>query len=321
MLDYHPAMVLEDLHELIETLQGRIDVHIADLQKSEALTRYALIDPLLRELGWDTADPNQVRVELPLAKGYAQQGFADYALLGTDGKPRVVVEAKSLGTSLQQAAMQALGYCNALGFPYFAVTDGRFWELYETFRPVPLPEKLVMKLDLKGPIARTCLDSMALWRSGVVDGSMVAGASPVVGPAAIEPSPPTTRQSIESSPEWRHVSDFKPQGGSKPAEVRFPDETVAVALSWADLIAEIVRWLSSEGYLSKDHLPIRLGKANSYFLSLDNDKGNGQPFQSFRVVDGWYMHANYNAAAHMNNARGVIQRVGLNPADFAVRLQ
>ena len=243
-------MVLEDLHDLVETVQSRIDAHFAELQKSEALTRYALIDPLLRELGWDTADPNQVRVELPLAKGYAQQGFADYALLGTDGKPRVVVEAKSLGSSLQQAAMQALGYCNALGFPSFAVTDGRFWELYETFRPLPLPEKLVMKLDLKGPIARTCLDSMALWRSGVVDGSMVAGASPVVGPAAIEPVPPTHGQSSDLSPEWRRISDFKPQGGSKPADVLFPDETVAAALSWADVIAEIVRWLKSGGHLA-----------------------------------------------------------------------
>ena len=56
-------MVLDDLHELIETLQTRIDQHASALQQSEALTRYALIDPLLRALGWDTGDPSQVLVE------------------------------------------------------------------------------------------------------------------------------------------------------------------------------------------------------------------------------------------------------------------
>ena len=62
-------MVLEELHELVEALKARIDAHSVELQKSEALTRYALIDPLLRALGWDTADPSQVLVEFRSASG------------------------------------------------------------------------------------------------------------------------------------------------------------------------------------------------------------------------------------------------------------
>ena len=75
-------MPLEQLHSLVETLKERIKEHNDALRGSEWLTRYALIDPLLRELGWDTADPALVMPEYRLGNGRA-----DYALLGVDGKP------------------------------------------------------------------------------------------------------------------------------------------------------------------------------------------------------------------------------------------
>ena len=61
-------MILESLLELVETLKARIDTHGDQLRQSEALTRYALIDPLLRELGWDTEDPDvKVSTVFPIA--------------------------------------------------------------------------------------------------------------------------------------------------------------------------------------------------------------------------------------------------------------
>ena len=53
-------MPMEGLLALVERLIDRIDAHGATLRGSEALTRYALIDPMLRELGWDTSDPDMV---------------------------------------------------------------------------------------------------------------------------------------------------------------------------------------------------------------------------------------------------------------------
>ena len=60
---YPRVMLLEELLSVVETLRGRIAAHGPALRQSEALTRYALIDPLLRGLSWDTADPSQVVVE------------------------------------------------------------------------------------------------------------------------------------------------------------------------------------------------------------------------------------------------------------------
>lgn len=47
----YDGMLLDDLCEVIEKLQQRITDHQDKLRLSEALTRNALVDPLLRALG------------------------------------------------------------------------------------------------------------------------------------------------------------------------------------------------------------------------------------------------------------------------------
>ncbi len=135
-------MPLDDLYQVIEKLRERIENHRDKLNQSEALTRNALVDPLLRTLGWDTEDPALVMPEYKLGNG-----FADYALL-TDGKPAIVVEAKKLGTALDSASSQGINYCINDGIKYFAATDGRKWDVYETHRPVPIAEKKIVSFDI-----------------------------------------------------------------------------------------------------------------------------------------------------------------------------
>ena len=89
-------MLLESLLECVSEIRERIDAHGDALRKSETQTCYALIDPLLRVLGWDTKDPDLVVPEYN-----SGNGCADYALLN-GGRPAMMVEAKSLDTPLDQ---------------------------------------------------------------------------------------------------------------------------------------------------------------------------------------------------------------------------
>ena len=114
-------MPLDDLFTLIHELRERIDTHGAALKQSEALTRYALIDPLLRALGWNTADPALVVPEYTARAS----GSADYALLDGNGKPLMMVEAKKLDTPLRDALDQGILYCAHGGHQALCVTDGR----------------------------------------------------------------------------------------------------------------------------------------------------------------------------------------------------
>jgi hypothetical protein len=70
----------------------------------------ALIDPLLRALGWDVFDPEVVTPEYKV-----EGGWADYALLRADGRPAATVEAKKLGEVLGSHRMRLLNYANASG--------------------------------------------------------------------------------------------------------------------------------------------------------------------------------------------------------------
>ena len=62
-------MLLDELVRCLEVLQGRIRSHTAALQRNEAQTRLALIDPLLRALDWDVSDPGMVTPEYPVENG------------------------------------------------------------------------------------------------------------------------------------------------------------------------------------------------------------------------------------------------------------
>ena len=199
-------MLLDELVALIETLRVRIGEHGQALSQSEALTRYALIDPLLRGLGWDTGDPAQVIPEYPVSSAGKGVTFADYALLNREGQPVIVVEAKSLQSDLKPAAVQALGYCSENGFPHFAVTDGRHWRLYETFRAVPLEQRLIVELDMQQSAAQTALAALALWRPSASESMVHTASAPVIAhqpdraPAIPSLPPPSQPMEMAGTP-------------------------------------------------------------------------------------------------------------------------
>lgn len=118
-------MLLGELVGCIELLQERIRSHRDALRENETRTRMALIDPLLRALGWDVFDPGMVKPEYKV-----EGGWADYALLRSDGRPAATVEAKKLGEALSSHRMQMLNCANASGIEYAGLTDGNHWELY-----------------------------------------------------------------------------------------------------------------------------------------------------------------------------------------------
>lgn len=284
-------MPLESLLKLAETLKTRVDVHRDTLGASETLTRYALIDPLLRELGWDTSDPSAVIPEYKTRQGC----IADYALLKA-GKPpsvAIMVEAKKLGTHLRDDSLlsQLLGCCTMEGVNHFAVTDGALWEIYETHKPVPIDQKLVAKFDLLADSpASFCLNALALRR-------------PCVEAGLVEPA----------SDIWHRFSDTGYAKGRKPLELKFPDNSRAGLRGWFSLFEETVRWLSRKGHLTKENCPVTL--KGRCIVCADPPKANG----IWEDVNGLYVHKHNLVKRQFERAMAVIEHVGQNPCQFRVR--
>ena len=118
-----------------------------DESKTEAQTRQNIIDKRLFKSGWKVEDPSQVTSELDIWVGlpdgvskpqhdYQGHQYADYALLGEDGYPLAVVEAKKTSKDARVGQEQARQYAENIqknsgkDMPYNAVinSDQKDWE-------------------------------------------------------------------------------------------------------------------------------------------------------------------------------------------------
>ena len=320
-------MPLDELLTTIVTLRGRIEAHGNALRASEAQTRYALIDPLLRTLGWDTSDPAQVVPEYTLSTGRV-----DYALLA-DGSPVILLEAKSLGTRLGDVARnQAINYWWDEEIDHFAVTDGQRWGIYSTSqRGAPLVEFDV----LQGSPAEVCLKALALWRQSVAEGHVRAGETPVISSAerGTEPRPATTTVPTPSpvSPPstaegWIPLTQQAPGGrGEHPPEIRFPDNSSARLRTWSSIGVEVARWVIEQGLIQRRQLPLQSPRGN-YILATShrhpptNKRPDGRPFEAPAKFGRIYLESHGGPKAVLTKAKAIIQHAGLDPADFKVRL-
>ena len=322
-------MPLESLHSLVETLKERIQDHSAALRVNETLTRYALIDPLLRELGWDTADPALV---IPEYK--SGNGRADYALLGGDGNPAMIVEAKSLGSSLRDSALtQGIQYCLEKGTKYFSLTDGNCWEIYETHRPVPIAEKRVVEFDLRGqPTAEVCLQALALWRPNLEAGSAVAGNATLMQPKHVSPEPepkPIVVEPVAIVPDesqWQSLSNLKPASWANPPKgIIFPNNSSEHIENWKGIVVEVTKWLANEGHLDASKCPIPYSnRSKQYIVASVPVHPSNKDFRDPREVESTrigrlYIETHSSSSDCVKKAITIIKHVGLEPAQFKVR--
>lgn len=237
-------MVLAELVGVIEGVKRRAKEFQAELQKSEALTRYALVDPLLRALGWDTADPAQVRPEFP-----TESGNPDYALLW-EGKPHIMVEAKALGKSLDAAKDKGFQYCWKNKVSYYAITDGNAWEVHDLRE---MGGKVILRVVLSerspGEAAR---EFLSLWRPAMP--TLAPPPRPLLEEKAPPPFKPPhgTLSLVELEEEMK--SGKLPRGSPPPTRIAFPDGTESAIKYWRDLLVAVVEWA---GPKLEPQVPIR----------------------------------------------------------------
>ncbi len=81
---------------------------------SEAETRDAFIDLLLREVGWPLAEPRDREFEVAGMPNNQGKGFVDYVLWGDDGRPLALVEAKRTRRDPRVGQQQAKLYADCL---------------------------------------------------------------------------------------------------------------------------------------------------------------------------------------------------------------
>ena len=327
--------MLDDLVSVIETLQRRIRDHGPTLRQNETRTRTALIDPLLTALGWDVSDPALVTPEYRV-----DVGWADYALAGPGSQPAAVIEAKRLGSIVENHLEQSVGYCIQQGIAYSGVTDGDHWQLYRTFEPVPMAQKLVLDIRIGDTPAHECaLKLLLLWRPNLASGKAISAEEPVFA-VVREPEcapTPTVTETIAPVPApasftpstvqqgWVRLSDVKPEKGKKPRGViKFPDEETRAISDWMNVLEESGKWLYGKRYLRPDNctLPNSNSQRAQYITHTQPFHKSGRHFATtVELGPGVFVELNFAPMNVVQAAAKILQHCGIDPATVQLQVE
>lgn len=322
-------MPLEELMDTIKTLKGRIGQHQQLLRQSEALTRYILIDPLLRVLGWDTEDPERVRPEYP-----DPTGRPDYALMQA-GQPVAMLEAKSVGTRLDDDIIRkAISYCTDKGVKYAILTDGDTWEAYNlsVFSP-NRDERRMLSFSVGNDEPYLCaLKALYLWQPNLGSGN------PIVHPPSSTLTenlglhiqqvsvPSSSPSSAPSQPSkdmgWISLAELASVTRVPPPQfIRFLNGEEIQITRWWNVPFQIAEWQVKEGKLTTDVCPIKYGRTK-YLVNTNPLHSNGTPFSQFRQLSNHlYLDTPYDAEGLRDAAKFLLEHFGDSPKTVWLRMK
>lgn len=184
------------LRAVLRDVADRIDRHRGS-NIGEQNTKLALVNPVLRTLGWDVEDLEDVRSEFRRAPSDKP---VDYALM-LARTPRLFVEAKALDEGLEDRrwANQIVSYATVAGVEWVVLTNGNEYRIYNAHALAPVEEKLFrivqISEDLDAAAEALALLSKeqvrensltGLWQAYSVDRRVKAAVDALFAP---EPSP------------------------------------------------------------------------------------------------------------------------------------
>ena len=313
-------MGLDELAGCIEQLKARMRSHRTILEENETRTRAALIDPLLRALGWDVSDPAVVMAEYKVGTK-----SADYALLRSDGKAAATLEAKKLGESLGAHWMQMLNYANASGIEYAGITDGNHWEMYDVFKRGALEDRRILDVSIaEAPAHESALKLLLLWRPNLASGQPVTANTPMVEDDESAPAPFAVEQASTPPPaaaNWTALSEYDPPSGTpSPTGIRFWDGSERSMTAWRDILINVVEKLHEQARLTVKDVPLWPG-SQRYRVHTEPVHPTGKRFEGPKAVTGTplFVNANLSAADARRTTRRLLKHCGLDPA--SVHLQ
>ncbi len=335
--------MLDPLIEAIETVKKRIEQHRQTLSENETRTRGALINPILKALGWDPADPALVTLEYNVGNLRA-----DYALHGANAeeKPTAVIEAKKLDEPLDGHLDQMIGYAIKHGIEYAGIVNGDLWQLYEVHIPKPIHEKRIAAASILKDEPHECaLELLSLWRLNLASGKVKNAKKPVIvvheeemeekdtnspeNPEPITPEPepnPSPTPSPEPPPggNWIRLSECHPQKkkAPQPAAICLPGENEHIIASWTAVLIKTAEWLCEKNHLTTDKLPVRVSpRSMKYIVSESNAHGNGREMRRPGTINNgrYYVDKNLGPIDLCESTRTLLKHCVQDPSQVYLK--
>ena len=314
-----PSSPIAAIYQVLQHVQAVAQADANIFRKNEAATRAALIDPVLRALGWDTANVQMVEPE----KTLSNELRIDYLLNDPTGQPWVVIEAKCLGSSLDKYGYvgKILGYALTLNVHTVCITDGITWHLH-THLQHGKSEPVVFSLletDLL-PAA----NELIRW----LDAAQAGHGIPPIGNLIESVTEVASSQSGKKAEVQRirikalkeksdsvsayftdltQLSSTSIQPGQKPKQLRLPNGTIKPIAIWKDILLEVCYLVLSTNSNLVLPFPDKAGKKR-FLFSFTKPEGGSSTLISYQGRPAFIL-THYSAADCIANALYAAQQL------------
>ena len=317
---------LSNLSEVLMQIRDSAGQYQKTLTKNEAATRAVLVDPILRALGWDIANTNMVEVEKT-----HNNVRADYALYDTNQIPKIIIEAKSLGSNLtkQNIVMSLVNYAFNFKLNDVFLTDGLTWHHFNEFTPGKLHPTKVLDIANDEPVLIAAylvqhIDAAKFWPiEETIDAltqrvEQLESVVQTLSKQLLVSQQPTSPQ---STPQTNHLAQsiaspkqsfidldkISNPAGKKPSAFRLPDGTILDIHAWKDVLVESCKFVLENNPSIPIPFPDRIGKKISLFDLTAPTKGVSYVTQDYNGKT-IYIYTNYDSVNCIENALYILKK-------------
>lgn len=335
-----------NLKERIETVLERLKKHRSLYEKSEESVRYQIINPILRDMGWDPENPEEVRPNIS-----SEEGIPDYSLF-KDGRKVLFIEAKNLSVDIEQKEVirKLANYCFGEGMKYGVLTNGSVWLLFRAFQEgTTIAERIVWKTDVENDdltavvrrlntISKENIENIEIlikklqildeiWQSLLDEPKeMIKGLIPVFHGLINEgyPNYDFETSDIEDfikerireliSPPNQIVPELgvepeSVQFAERPRKMRIEHDVFEIRCSY-EILINTANWLIKKGKLTLTVCPVGMGHKRN-LVNREPKHKNGDSFRApKKLSNGLWIETHYSTAHCINNARRLLDRFG-----------
>ena len=338
---------MDDLSEVLASIVDKIKRFRSLYEQNEMAVRNQIINPILKSLGWDPENPEDVQPNVS-----TQEGVPDYSLV-KNGRTILFVEAKKLIVEIgRREFISQLGkYCYSEGTKYGVLTNGSLWVLFRSFEEgTTLTERIVWKIDLENEellgicrkirtISKNKIEQIELlvkkvqvldevWKSLLEEPSeIVKGLMPAVKSiinqrypdyefedAEIEDLLKERVKEIISAPEevLPPKPTIEPPLGS-PRRMKLKGETFELRNSF-EILVNTANWLIKNGKLKTSDCPVVIGRGKRCLINRQTKHPDHSDFRAPKPIShGLFIETHIGTKGAIDYTKRLLKKFGVSP--------
>jgi len=336
----------EALAQVIENMKKFRSLY----QQNEMAVRDQVVNPILRSLGWNPENPEEVRPNVS-----TQEGVPDYSLIKNE-KTLLFLEAKKLGVDVEQREVMAqlARYSFGEGTKYGLLTNGAVWMLIRSFEEgTTLAERVVWRADLENEelpslsrklatVSRSGVEQIEvlvkkveildeIWQSLLDEPeNMIKAVIPLVKSTIAQGYPAyqfeeteiedLLRERIQAmvtpSPEAAIPSGADAEPVARPKgegrrRMKLAGQVSELRYSY-EILVNTANWLITRGRLKDSDCPVGAGHKRNLVNTQPKHKYGNDFRGPKKLSNGLWIETHYSAAACIDKARSLLQRFGFS---------